>query len=260
MQSTAKSRCALIRKNRSDARTLWPKECTNPSLATLRELTTRFLLSVALGEIRLLDGSWYITHSGLLSLASRRRCRSIQVRVAESLSDPGAQRWVVRACVGKSVNSNEFMAYGDADPSNVSPMLHGSELRIAETRAVNRALRKAYGIGLCSMEELGWTPRSVEPKPSEQRTASQNGNGNHHHHSAQPRLRDRLCLLIRQHKLDPNLVKAYAADYCGTVSVRDASRELVEAFINDLAEQATKDRDALICHLNSYAKPQEVHS
>ena len=121
-------------------------------------------------------------------------------------------------------------------------------------------LRKAYGIGLCSMEELGWTPRSVEPKPSEQRTASQNGNGNHHHHSAQPRLRDRLCLLIRQHKLDPNLVKAYAADYCGTVSVRDASRELVEAFINDLAKLATKDRDALICHLNSYAKPQEVHS
>jgi hypothetical protein len=28
-------------------------------------------------------------------------------------------------------------------------------MRIAETRAVNRALRKAYGIGLCSVEELG---------------------------------------------------------------------------------------------------------
>ena len=28
-------------------------------------------------------------------------------------------------------------------------------MRVAETRAVNRALRKAYGIGLCSVEELG---------------------------------------------------------------------------------------------------------
>ena len=25
----------------------------------------------------------------------------------------------------------------------------------AETRAVNRALRKAYGIGICSVEEIG---------------------------------------------------------------------------------------------------------
>jgi len=33
--------------------------------------------------------------------------------------------------------------------------MQGAEMRIAETRAVNRALRKAYGIGLCSVEELG---------------------------------------------------------------------------------------------------------
>ena len=28
-------------------------------------------------------------------------------------------------------------------------------MRVAETRAVNRALRKAYGIGICSVEALG---------------------------------------------------------------------------------------------------------
>ncbi len=86
------------------------------------------------------------------------------------------------------------------------------------------------------------------------------GNGNHGYTNPQPRLRDRLCLLIRQHKLDPNLVKAYAADYCGTASIRDASRDLVEAFVNDIADRAIKDREALICHLNSYSKPQEVQS
>jgi hypothetical protein len=36
--------------------------------------------------------------------------------------------------------------YGDANPSNVSPLVRGAEMRIAETRAVNRALRKAYWI------------------------------------------------------------------------------------------------------------------
>jgi hypothetical protein len=42
------------------------------------------------------------------------------------------------------------LGYGDADPSNVS-----SRVRGAETRAVNRALRKACGIGSCSVEEIG---------------------------------------------------------------------------------------------------------
>jgi len=44
---------------------------------------------------------------------------------------------------------------GDANPTNVSLLVRGAEMRVAETRAVNRALRKAYGIGLCPVEELG---------------------------------------------------------------------------------------------------------
>ncbi|HEV2520741.1 MAG TPA: hypothetical protein VGT24_00050 [Candidatus Acidoferrales bacterium] len=126
---------------------------------------------------------------------------------------------------------------------------------MAETRAVNRALRKAYGIGLCSVEELGWAPRSDASGSSDQRKASANGNIGHQ--NGQPRLRDRLCLLIRQHQLDACLVKAYAADYCGTPTLREASREQVEAFINHLVERAAKDRDGLICQLNSYSKSLE---
>jgi hypothetical protein len=51
--------------------------------------------------------------------------------------------------------SRVFVRYGDADPPNVSSLVHGAEMRVAETRDVNWALRKAYGIGLCSVEELG---------------------------------------------------------------------------------------------------------
>jgi hypothetical protein len=130
-------------------------------------------------------------------------------------------------------------------------------MRVAETRAVNRALRKAYGIGLCSVEELG--SFSAPQKPFAVVTPHSNGHpGSNGSSNGQPRLRDRLCLLIRQHNLDPTLVKAYAADFCGTATLKEASRELVESFISQLAASAKKDRDALVCKLNSYAQPVEA--
>jgi hypothetical protein len=76
--------------------------------------------------------------------------------------------------------------------------------------------------------------------------------------NGQPRLRDQLCLLIRQHNLDPTLVKAYAADFCGTETLKEAGRDLVESFVSQLAASAKKDRDALLCKLNSYAQPVEA--
>ena len=72
------------------------------------------------------------------------------------------------------------------------------------------------------------------------------------------RLRDKLCLLIRQYNLDPTLVKEYAAHFCGTETIKDASRDLVESFIAHLASSAKEDIDGLICKLNSFSRPTEV--
>jgi hypothetical protein len=123
-------------------------------------------------------------------------------------------------------------------------------MRVAETRAVNRALRKAYGIGICSVEEIGsfadLPQSSREPNKIPPQTA--NGNGN----NDGPKVRDRLCQLIRKHQLDATLVKAYATDFCAVKTLRDATREQVEAFVTHLADWAEKDRNALLCHLNSY--------
>jgi hypothetical protein len=256
VQSTGSSKHVLVKKNISYARRHWPGQCSEASLTFLKELTTRFSLSALLGEVRLVDGVWYIAHAGLLRLAERRHCQGIRVQVIVPLSDPSSGRWVVKATVYKSAGSKGFVGYGDADPSNVSTLVHGAEMRVAETRAVNRALRKAYGIGLCSVEELGCSPRPSGSNQSNQAAASANGNNGHQ--NGQPRLRDRLCLLIRQHRLDAGLVKAYAADYCGTPTLRDATREQIEAFIYHLTERASNDREALLCHLNSYPKPEEA--
>jgi hypothetical protein len=174
-------------------------------------------------------------------------------------SDPLAGRWVFKATVYKSSSSMGFVGFGDADPSNVSSLVQGAEMRVAETRAVNRALRKAYGIGLCSVEELGALSRPSRPASSQAapsndpHPSSSPGNG-------QPRLRDQLCLLIRQYNLDANLVKAYAADFCGTETIRGASRELVESFVSHLSVAAKENRDALVCKLNSYSQRAEANS
>jgi hypothetical protein len=128
---------------------------------------------------------------------------------------------------------------------------------VAETRAVNRALRKAYGIGLCSVEELGWSPRTAGPDRSDQDAPPANGNNGHQ--NGQPRLRDQLCLLIRKYSLDAGLVKAYAADYCGTPALRDASKAQIQSFVAHLAESAVVNRDALLCKLNGYTPTPEVH-
>ncbi len=257
-QLTAKKkRSGLFQSNAKRARSAWGL-LPRLALQSLKELTELHALSVSSGDLQFLDGRWYVTHAGLLRIAQRNRCSGIRTTLEKSLSDPVTCRWVFRATVYKTPHSRGFVGYGDADPSNVSSLVHGAELRVAETRAVNRALRKAYGIGLCSVEELGWSSRDLRPscESGEQRASvKQNGSGN-----GQPRLRDRLCLLIRKHQLDATLVKRYAADFCGTVALRDASRDLVESFITHLAEWAARDRDGLLCKLNSYTQAQEVHS
>ena len=173
----------------------------------------------------LLENRWYVTHTGLVRLARRKRCRGIHVEAVDSLCDSAANRFVLKATVYPSKDSAGFVGYGDADPSNVSLLVRGAEMRIAETRAVNRALRKAYGIGICSVEEIGSNPGPMAAPDSQKSPPNgTNGNGNGSGH----KVRDRLCQIIRQHKLDPELVKAYAVDFCGTKALKDATREQVE--------------------------------
>jgi hypothetical protein len=246
----------LVASNRKLAKQIWGDVLDPPQVRSLSEITRFFGFSIAMRDILLLEGGWYVTHAGLIRLAKRRYCAGIDVEAVSEFCDPIAARWSFKATVYKSRSSKGFVGHGDANPSNVSSLVRGSEMRVAETRAVNRALRKAYGIGLCSIEELGLSPRTSDADRSNQNAPT--ANGNHGHQDGQPRLRDQLCLLIRQHNLDPTLVKAYAADFCGTETLKEASRDLVESFITELAASAKKDRDALVCKLSSYAQPVEA--
>ena len=243
----------LVIENARVARNMLPL-LSKHQTSVLRDLTVSFHLSLSKGELLWVQDRWYVSHSGLLRIAHRARCLGIHSDVQEGLTEPSSNRWVFKATVQKS-RTKRFDGYGDADPSNVSPLIHGAEMRIAETRAVNRALRKAYGIGICSVEEIGSLAGPVASAQSSKKIPPQPVNG--HSKTSGPLVRDRLCQLIRQHQLDPNLVKSYAVDFCGTKVLRDATREQVENFVAHLADWVTKDRNALQCQLNSYTGSKE---
>jgi hypothetical protein len=204
----------------------------------------------------LLNQNWYVTHTGLIRLANRKRCIGIDIEPVLRLSDQISSRFSFKATVYKSKTCRGFTGHGDADPSNVSALMHGAEMRIAETRAVNRAIKKAYGIGTCSIEEIGPSPAPLNGPLENRKCPPQPVNGSGSNGDANGmRVRDRLCLLIRQHKLDAELVKAYALDFCHTKMLRDASREQVEAFVKHLTDSVEKDRRALLSQLHIY-KPR----
>jgi hypothetical protein len=246
----------LFRENVSATRNVLGQALTPRATAWLEILTRDYGFSVNGGDLRIINGHWYVTHSGLLRLARRKKCTGINVAPVNSLCDSALSRFVLKATVYPSKSSSGFVGYGDADPSNVSPLVHGAEMRVAETRAVNRALRKAYGIGICSVEEIGSFAEPVPSPRESKKIPPQPVNGKNGNYGG-PKVRDRLCQLIRQHQLDANLVKSYAVDFCGTKTLREATREQVEAFVVHLADWAEKDRSALLCQLNSYPVNKE---
>src|SRR5664279_5409195 len=156
-KNPAKNNLQLIRHNTSLVKKLYPS-INRARIQALKELTKQFSFSFASGDVIQLENGWFVTHTGLVRLARRKRCRGIHVEAVDSLCDSAVSRFVLKATVYPSKESAGFVGYGDADPSNVSQLVRGAEMRIAETRAVNRALRKAYGIGICSVEEIGSNP------------------------------------------------------------------------------------------------------
>jgi hypothetical protein len=100
-----------------------------------------------------LHGKQYITHEGLLHMAHEAGLTSISTSLI-SYGGVGKEA-VVRATVeGEKGKRLMFTGLGDASPENVGRGIATATLRMAETRAVNRALRAYLGIGMTTYEEM----------------------------------------------------------------------------------------------------------
>jgi hypothetical protein len=91
----------------------------------------------------------FVSHGNLLRLALRRHCHGIHSEPILRLCRPEKNFWVFKATAYKSSYSRGFVGYGDAHPSNVTPLIFNhAEMRMAEPRAH----RTVYGVALCSLE------------------------------------------------------------------------------------------------------------
>src|ERR1700722_13541681 len=84
------------------AKKIWPQGVRGNQSAQLEVLLKMYRFSVKRGDLQLLDGRWYVTHTGLLGLGARRRCSGVHTEVVGEFCEQAAGRWTFKAVVYKS--------------------------------------------------------------------------------------------------------------------------------------------------------------
>ena len=100
-----------------------------------------------------ISGKDFVNFEGLLDLAHRQGLKDVQTELLQAPAEGNSLIAIIRACV--TTERGRFSGIGDATPKNVNGRIAPHIVRMAETRAVARALRLACNIGLCSVVELG---------------------------------------------------------------------------------------------------------
>ena len=223
---------------------------SNKPLVDPAGLATRHRFSVETGDLLWLDGHWYVTHSGLIRLAG-------ETTALASMSNQFQSSQIHRLQDGYSKLQFTNLEPAGASSVTVTPIRRMSPpLSVAQRCAWPRPEPSIAPSARPTASASARSKRSEQFRSRAKKLPPQNANGNGN--GGGPKVRDRLCQIIRQHQLDPNLVKAYATDFCGTKTLREATREQVENFVQQLADWAEKDRNALLCQLNSYLGQKKV--
>lgn len=97
-----------------------------------------------------LQGKDFVTYAGLIAVFHDAEGTGVEVsETSTSTADHPKFRAVVRGKRG------EYVGHGDATAANVNAMIRPHIYRMAETRAIARALRLYCNIGMTALEELG---------------------------------------------------------------------------------------------------------
>ena len=94
-----------------------------------------------------ISGKDFIKFEGLLSLFHENGGESIKTEIVST------NPLIIQATA--SGTKGVYQGIGDANKDNVSKMIAQHSIRMAETRAIARALRWYNNIGMCSSDELG---------------------------------------------------------------------------------------------------------
>ena len=98
--------------------------------------------------IQNISGKQFVRFEGLLDKFHELKGKSIETEMIQS-----SGLIIFKATVKGSIGT--FTGHGDASKENVNRMISPHIVRMAETRAVARALRLYTNVGMCSVDELG---------------------------------------------------------------------------------------------------------
>ena len=105
----------------------------------------------------------FVKFEGLLDLAHRQGLKGVETELIQAPMEGNNYMAIIQARV--TTERGTFSGIGDATPKNVNGRIAPHIVRMAETRAVARALRLACNIGMCSVEELGDFGTQAETRP-----------------------------------------------------------------------------------------------
>ena len=126
-------------------------KCDNPAKIWVKQNSETLVQRLTrMGHIQKLQGKDYILLSGLLMLAHENGLESVKTSILEH--DRENRFAVVQAVVSGSRGT--YTATGDADPTTCGKKVASAYLRMAETRAIARAMRWFTGVGMTAREEL----------------------------------------------------------------------------------------------------------
>jgi len=117
------------------------------------------------GVVRL-QGKEYITHTGLVWLATRQGPWSSSVDHVERVFDDQGLPLYMEVHVTVTSGDVSHTAIGDASRANVGKMIATALPRMAHTRALNRALRCLIGEGATTAEEIPTGQETAQNRPS----------------------------------------------------------------------------------------------
>ena len=179
-----------------------------------------------------MGGNPYITSDGLLWLGNNHKDlekRVIAIKTEIIQADFEKNVFVVKATVILS-SGQEYQGIGTATRDNLTKITLNHGLEMAETRAVARALRKAYAIGIPSIEELS-EKSEKEPEPQQPQSQLQ---------TISDKQRNRLFAIAKEHGVSNDEIKEIIAKY-GYTSTKDIKIEDYDKIIKDIEELSEKE-------------------
>lgn len=120
------------------------------------------------------SGKDFVLFPGLLDLAHSKGLTGIMTQLEQTPTEQNGWTTIFSATVTLEIDGQQkiFKSYGDANPTNTAANIQPHMMRLAETRAIARALRNAVNIGMVCTDELG-DDGEVKPRRQERQQRQQ---------------------------------------------------------------------------------------